>query len=193
MGVVAEEITPCIHRLGLHRQRTGGEGGGLICSERMEDAKACNKFADARGVVEARAMSMRNRAHELGICMPPRRVFVAGGASVNTDICQVFADVFSAQCVCLCVCVCVYTHTHTHTHCAENIHAYTHTNTYMHIHTQIHTCIYTHKYIHIKWEGGREGGREEGREFCQTLENFVKPLKQSIIVYSNGFLICLPP
>jgi hypothetical protein len=69
LGVVAEEITPCIRRLGLHRQSTGGAGGGrdgaelstLICSERIEDAKTCKKFADARGVVEARAMSMRNR------------------------------------------------------------------------------------------------------------------------------------
>jgi hypothetical protein len=145
MGVVAEEITPCIHRLGLHRQSTGGEGGGLICSERMEDAKACNKFADARGVVEARAMSMRNRAHELGICMPPRRVFVAGGASVNTDICQVFADVFAAQCVF--VCVCVYTHTHTHTH--TYIHAYTDTNTYIYMYTHTHIRTYMHGYIYI--------------------------------------------
>jgi len=78
------EITPHILATGVHREEESG-------------APAPGPFSDdeeVRGVVEARALSMRLHAQEIGIAFPPARVVLTGGSAQNKRVCKVMADVF---------------------------------------------------------------------------------------------------
>ena len=89
LGVVSEEITPKIQKLGFHRD--GSEDASSSTWSRVARGPT-----DVRGVVEGRFLSMASRAKDLGITVPPQRVFVTGGASDNIEICQILSDVFRA-------------------------------------------------------------------------------------------------
>jgi xylulokinase len=63
---------------------------GIVRSAGFEPNDAAT---DCRAVVEGQALAMRTHAGWMG--PSPRRLIVTGGASVNPEILQVFADVFS--------------------------------------------------------------------------------------------------
>ena len=77
------EITPLVLQAGVIRS-------GSRAFERGEDAAA-----SARAVVEAQAL--RLRLHSDWIRDETKALRVTGGASVNTEICQILADVFNAR------------------------------------------------------------------------------------------------
>ncbi len=75
------EITPPILRTGIHRFGPDDTPRSAFSPE-----------TEARAVVEGQFLSMRLHAERIGICA--RSILATGGASANSDILRVMADVF---------------------------------------------------------------------------------------------------
>ena len=81
MYVLEPEITPPITRTGIYR---------FDAEDRQVDS--FNKAEDVRAIIEGQFLSMRLHAEGIGI--KPSRLIATGGASVNTSILKVVANVF---------------------------------------------------------------------------------------------------
>jgi xylulokinase len=59
----------------------------------------CDAAANCRAVVEAQMMSMR--IHSQWMKVEPKQIYATGGASTNTAILQIMADVFNCPVLCI--------------------------------------------------------------------------------------------
>jgi len=85
MTLVMEEIVPVLPIRGSFR-----------VDAQDEPVAALSEAHEARAVVEARFLSMRVHAGNLGLPTAPSRIIATGGGSMSTSLTQVLADVFNA-------------------------------------------------------------------------------------------------
>ncbi|KAF1334837.1 Xylulose kinase, partial [Globisporangium splendens] len=81
------EITPSTAKAGVI---------GFNASDEVVDLQALSSEVEVRAVIESQFLSMRLHAERLGVTQPPQRLIVVGGASSNTSMLQVLANVFNA-------------------------------------------------------------------------------------------------
>lgn len=87
LTLVMEEIVPVLSVKGTFRVDRQGERVGEF---------GCAAY-EARAVVEARFLSMKAHAAQLGLSTNPTRIVATGGGSTSKVMMQVLADVFNAQ------------------------------------------------------------------------------------------------
>ncbi|MGD0017523.1 MAG: FGGY-family carbohydrate kinase, partial [Verrucomicrobiia bacterium] len=83
------EIVPRVNQPGIHRFDLN-EQEAAANPEVLRDPDACR---DCRAIVEAQMMSMR--LHSQWMKVEPKSIYATGGASTNTAILQVMADVMN--------------------------------------------------------------------------------------------------
>jgi len=86
LTLVMEEIVPVLNVKGTFRVDGQGEPVGGFGDAAHE----------ARAVVEARFLSMKAHAAQLGLSTSPTRILATGGGSTSKAVMQVLADVFNA-------------------------------------------------------------------------------------------------
>uniref|UniRef100_K3WGU8 Xylulose kinase n=1 Tax=Globisporangium ultimum (strain ATCC 200006 / CBS 805.95 / DAOM BR144) TaxID=431595 RepID=K3WGU8_GLOUD len=81
------EITPSTAKAGVI---------SFDASDAVVDLQVLSSEVEVRAVVESQFLSLRLHAERLGVAQPPQRLIVVGGASSNTSMLQVLANVFNA-------------------------------------------------------------------------------------------------